>query len=167
VRGLRLPIWFVGTATLYLDYFRWLIVNTTKHPRGLEELSASAFPALRFAPDVFLGIKDMSKPYQEMIAKITEHLGALSDHGRRIFSGPWSQAPAEFGSLGVQLSDENGNTKQNSVARRERTVQIQGTKYVCWWHTKLEPDRDRIHFFPDDVKAGKLLVGIMCRHLTT
>lgn len=168
VNTVMVPLWFVGTTGQYLEYFRWLIVNTSAHPRDLEALSPSAFPTLRFAPDVFGGIKNMSKPYRDLISKITHHLGALSDHGRRIFSGPWSQAPAQFGALGVQLSDENGNTKQNSAAQRQRTVQIDGTAYVCWWHTKLEPDRDRIHFVPDEISQGrKLLIGIMCRHLTT
>ncbi|PKM11446.1 MAG: hypothetical protein CVV13_09085 [Gammaproteobacteria bacterium HGW-Gammaproteobacteria-3] len=58
---------------------------------------------------------------------MTKNLGALSDHGKRIFSGPWSNAPAEFGSLGVELSDENGNTKGNNEARKERTFTINGT----------------------------------------
>jgi len=99
---------------------------------------------------------------------LTKHLGVLSDHGKQIFKDPWINAPAMFGSYGVELSDENGKTKGNSKAEKERTININGTDIIFWWHSKLEPDRDRIHFYPDRIKdGGRLLVGIFCSHLQT
>ena len=109
----------------------------------------------------------MSKPYRDLIDPIVGHLSALCDHGQRIFSGPWQRVSAEFGALGVSISDENGNTKNNAAARNERTVVLRGACLVFWWHCKLQPDRDRIHIYPDNIKGGgKLIVGIFCRHLT-
>jgi hypothetical protein len=109
----------------------------------------------------------MSKPYRELVGSIVHHLGALCDHGKRICSEPWIRVPSEFGALGVSISDENGRTKSNAVAKKERTVEVCGRRLVCWWHCKLEPDRDRIHIYPDDLReGGKLIVGIFCRHLT-
>jgi len=134
----------------------------------MEAFALSAFPDIDFAPGAFNGIKDMSKPYRELVKPLVRHLSAFSDHGKRIFSGPWAQVPAEFGALRVDISDENGNTKGNSEARKDRTIIIDGTDIVFWWHSKLEPDRDRIHIYPDRIpKGGRLLVGIFCCHLKT
>lgn len=167
LNDIRLPIWFVVSAEDCRGFFRWLIAHTTKNPHDLCELAPSAFPALEFVDGVFDGIKDMSKPYRDLVASLVDHLGTLSDHGRRIFSRPWSSVPAEFGSLGISISDENGKTKHNPAARTERTVMVRGKKLICWWHCKLHPDRDRIHICPDSLNnGGKLVIGIFCRHLT-
>jgi hypothetical protein len=161
-------LWFIANQQNYCNFFRWLITDTTKNPSEMEAFALSAFPSIDFAPGAFNGIKSMSKPYREIVKPLTKHLGALSDHGKRIFSGSWTNAPAEFGSLGVELTDENGNTKGNSEARKERTININGTDTIFWWHSKLEPDRDRIHFYPDRIPTGgRLLVGIFCCHLQT
>lgn len=158
-------LWFVGDFQSYRDYFRWLIIDATKNPDEMANFAVSAFPAIEFIPNCFDGIKDMSKPYRELVEPLTKHLSALSDHGQRIFSESWKDAPSKFGSYGINISDENGNTKSNSEARRERTRIFNGKEVVFWWHSKLELDRDRIHFSPDD--KDRLLVGIFCRHLQT
>jgi hypothetical protein len=123
---------------------------------------------LDFVEDVFDGIKSMSKPYVNLVTEIVHQLGVFSDHGQRIFSGPWMRVPAEFGSLRVNISDENGNTKKNERARLERTKMFRDAPHVFWWHAKLEPDRDRIHICPGKVgSGGRIIVGIFCNHLTT
>lgn len=161
-------LWFISDNQNYYSFFRWLITDTTKNPSEMEEFALSAFPAIDFVPDVFNGIKNMSKSYMDIIRPLTKHLGTLSDHGKRIFSESWSNAPTEFGSLGIELSDENGRTKRNKKAQKARTININGKDIIFWWHTKLEPDRDRIHFSPDRIPTGgRLLVGIFCRHLQT
>ena len=168
VNDITEKLWFITDHKHYCDFFRWLITDTTKNPTGMEAFVRSAFPSIDFVPGVFNGIKDMSKSYRGIINPLTEHLGTLSDHGKRIFSAAWIDAPAEFGSLGIELSDENGMTKQNSKAKQERTINIKGEDIIFWWHTKLEVNRDRIHFYPDRIpRGGRLLVGIFCRHLQT
>ncbi|WP_321393772.1 hypothetical protein [uncultured Desulfuromusa sp.] len=167
VQGVTIPLWFVGDHRQYVEFFRWLITCTTHSPAQLEEFSSSAFPSLDFVPGVFTGMKKMSKPYGELIGKVVSHLGVLSDYGENCFAGLWADAPAKFGAHGVDVSDENGKTKANSVAKKERTITVDGNEVVFWWHSKLERDRDRIHFSPDKLSAGgQLLVGIICRHLT-
>lgn len=165
VKNQTANLWFVGDFQSYRDYFRWLITDTTKNPDELAKFAASAFPSLDFIPNSFDGIKEMSKPYRELIEPLTKHLSILSDHGQRVFSESWKDAPSKFGSHGINISDENGNTKSNSEARRERTRIFNGKEVVFWWHSKLGPDRDRIHFSPDG--RDRLLVGIFCRHLQT
>jgi hypothetical protein len=167
VGGSVVDVWMIASIEDAPAYFRWLIVETTNSPHEMGRLASDAFPALDFTTDAFDGVKDMSKPYRGLVDDLVKHLGALSDHGQRIFSGPWQRAPADFGALGVELSDENGTTKGNAKARRERTREHLGATRVFWWHTKLEPDRDRIHFDPEPVTRGRaLVIGILCRHLT-
>ncbi len=103
--------WFVADSQTYCNFFRWLITDTTKNPSEMEAFAHSAFPAVDFVPGVFNGIKNMSKPYRELVKPLVSYLSVLSDQGKRIFSGDWMIAPAEFGSRGVNISDENGNTK--------------------------------------------------------
>jgi hypothetical protein len=166
VKGGTESLWFISARQEYCNFFRWLITDTTTNPNEMEALALSAFPSIDFVPGAFNGIKDMSKPYRALVKALTKHLAALSDYGKEIFKQPWQHAPAKFGSLGVELSDENGNTKGNSKAEKERTIPIEGKNITFWWHTKLEPDRDRIHFYPDRIPSGgRLIVGIFCRHL--
>jgi hypothetical protein len=160
--------WFVSTSQEFQNFFRWLIIHSTKAPDEFAALSGPAFQNLEFVEDAFDGIKSMSKPYLNLVAEIVDHLGVFSDHGQRIFAAPWIRVPAEFGSLHVNVSDENGNTKKNDRARLERTKMFKGVPHVFWWHAKLEPDRDRIHICPDKVASGdRIIVGIFCNHLTT
>lgn len=161
-------LWFIADHQNYYNFFRWLITDTTKNPSEMEAFALSAFPSIDFVPGVFNGIKDMSKPYRELVNPLTKHLGELSDHGKQFFKESWINAPAKFGSLGVELSDENGKTKKNSKAKKERTINIEGKDIIFWWHSKLEPNRDRIHFYPNRIpNGGRLLVGIFCCHLQT
>ncbi len=159
-------LWFVTDSQTYRSFFRWLIVETTRNPAEMQLLANPAFPELDFVQGAFNGIRDMSKPYHELVDSIVRHLGAFSDHGRRIFSGQWQHVEAEFGPLGVDISDENGNTKRDSNARKKHIRRVDGTDIIFWWHSKLERDRDRIHIYPDRIlTGGRLLVGIFCYHL--
>lgn len=166
VDGVATDLWFVEDKQNYCNFFRWIIRETTNNPAGMEEHALSAFPSVEFVTGAFNGIKSMSKPYRELVGSIVHHLGVFSDHGQRIFSLSWQRAPTEFGALGVDISDENGNTKQDSEARRQRTLKINNKDIIFWWHSKIERNLNRIHIYPDDIPSGgKLLVGIFCSHL--
>jgi len=160
-------VWFVDDSVRKTNYIRDLIAQ---HARNVEEfgsLAAEAFADLKFMEGCFGGIRDMSRAVQQIAPDLVRHLSVLSDEGAAIFAGPWQNAPAQFAAFGVNISDENGNTKQNAKARRERTLTVDGQELLFWWHTKIAPDRDRIHIHPDGVAAGRpILVGIFCRHLT-
>lgn len=168
VGGKGAELWFIGSGRDDERLYRWLIINSTSCPAELEELSPMAFKGLDFIDGAFNGIKGMSKPYRSLLPDLIKHLSALSDEGRNFFNGPWDEVDAKFGSLGVNLSDENGSTKRNGVARHERTRDWKGCSRIFWWHTKLERHQDRIHFCPDGVSRGEnILIGIFCHHLTT
>ncbi|WP_155642330.1 hypothetical protein [Pseudomonas alabamensis] len=163
-----IDMWFIGDARDDELMFRWIVEELTDCPAGLETFSARAFRNLDFVSGSFNGIKGMSKSYVCLIPTLVKHLAALSDEGRIVFVGPWEEAEAKFGAFGVNLSDENGATKNNRVARRERLKEWDGSERIFWWHTKLERHQDRIHFCPRGIAKGeKILIGIFCLHLTT
>ena len=162
------PVWFVSASRDSENFFRWLIIETTVNPDELAALAPFAFQGLDFVEGSFNGIKAMSKPYRTLVPTVVKHLAALSDDGARIFSDDWARVSAEFGSLGIDISDENGETKGNRVARIERTRTVNGEPRIFWWHTKLERHQDRIHLCPLKVRdGGRILVGIFCHHLST
>lgn len=157
---------FVSDAGSYREAFRASIVSNSNNSSLLECYSKSAFPNLRFVDGVFSGIKDMSKPYLNMCAPIVHHLSALSDFGREIFSGDRAQVSGRFGALGVNITDENGNTKHDAKAMAQRRKDFKGDLLEFTWHSKLAPDRDRIHICPDKIQEdGYIIVGIFCYHL--
>lgn len=160
-------VWFVDDMSGVQAYFRGLLSIHATAPSDFADLAPDAFPALDFVSNSFGGIKNMSRGLPQIAPDLVRHLAALSDHGEEVFRGAWINAPAAFGANGVNLSDENGKTKQNKVAKRERTKMISGKEISFWWHSKIEADRDRIHFNPDAVPGGgRILIGIFCRHLT-
>jgi hypothetical protein len=158
----------VADHASYQGFFRWLICETSKNPAELAQWTQSAFLQLDFHADALHGIKSMSKPFHELLPDLVCHLSALSDHGKAIFSQPWAEAPARFGQYGVDMSQENGHTKSNDKARKQRTRTHKGKEVVFWWHSKLERHQNRIHFYPDEAAStGRILVGIFCKHLDT
>jgi hypothetical protein len=168
VSGQAREVCFVASAHDVEKYFRWLIAKYAATPDEIAELALSAFTQLQFIDRCFDGIRKMSKPFRQLAPTIVKHLAAFSDEGRRIFSGPWVRVPTEFGSLGIDISDENGNTKKNSQARKERQIVMDGEELFFWWHSKIEPHQDRIHICPDKVReGGQIVVGIFCLHLTS
>jgi hypothetical protein len=167
VAGHAEDLWFAETSPDVEGFFRWLLAERSRHLDEMEALAPSAFPNLDFVAGCFEGIRHMSKGYRDLAPAITHHLSTFSDQGQRIFSGAWQRASAEFGPFGVDISDENGATKQNRVARADHERIFDGTPMLFWWHSKLEPHQDRIHICPDRVpQGGRIVVGIFCRHLT-
>jgi hypothetical protein len=160
-------VWFVASPRHIEEYFRWLIAKYAAGPDDFARLAAFAFTQVMFTDRCFEGIRKMSKACRDLAPAIVKHFAAISDEGQRIFRGQWIKVPAEFGSLGVDISDENGNTKSNTEARKERLIRLNNEELYFWWHTKLEPHQDRIHICPDKgATGGKIFVGILCLHLT-
>lgn len=166
-QGKSLPIWLVNSTELVEHFFRWLIVATTSKPSHIEELSSEAFRKLAFVAGSFDGIKRMTGSYASLIEKIVHDLAFLSDNGKQIFSQSWQDVSKKFGAGNVDISDENGSTKQNGTAKRERAIKYEGVDLFFWWHIKIEPHQNRIHICPDKASSGgPIVVGIFCHHLT-
>ncbi|MEQ8322455.1 MAG: hypothetical protein RH946_19490 [Rhodospirillales bacterium] len=168
VRELDVPVWFVTGVKDTELYFRYLISNTSRNRHQMGELATFAFRNLDFAADCFDGISNMEGAYSALVQPIVAHLSAFSDVGSEIFRGPNELVAPTFGSLGVEISNENGATRANNAATKARTVAVNGVDRVFWWHSKLEPHRNRIYISPDDARVGgNIVVGIFARHLPT
>ena len=76
--------------------------------------------------------------------------------------------PNEISSrLGIEVSIE-GNTRSSERLMRHRDVEFRGRVYRCEWHSKLEPNRNRIHFrVIDGIAETRILIGIFHEHLPT
>ena len=49
---------------------------------------------------------------------------------------------------------------------KQRDAVFEGKTYRCEWHSKIEPHRNRIHFFPPPV-GSEIVVGLFVDHLDT
>jgi hypothetical protein len=166
VAGVDRPIWFAASIKDIEHFFRDLLGRFAESPRDFARLASHAFRDLLFVNGCFDGMRKMSRSCRDLAPDVVTHLSAFSDVGQRIFSGRWQDAAAEFGSLGVNISDENGGTKRDKKAAAERVRTFEGKEMHFWWHSKIEHHRDRIHICPDRVPAGgKVIVGIFCLHL--
>lgn len=76
---------------------------------------------------------------------------------------------------GVRLAvAENGSTKRDKECERDRTRSYRGQSMVFWWHTKLQPHIDRIHFryvAPELAQSrderdgvGQIIIGFFTQH---
>ncbi len=164
VDGRTQTVHFVTDEPEHRAFFRDAIEVENADDKAYPALAASAFPELRWADGLWGGLHDFSKPFRELRAEVTRHLGVLDDHGLPICREHRPQDwQAHFGSHGVTATGENGRTMRNNRARRDRTRTWDEAEHVFWWHAKIEPDRDRIHFLYD-AGAGCIVVGIFTEH---
>lgn len=75
----------------------------------------------------------------------------------------------ELNNMGVDVSDESGATKDNSICENERTFSLpNGEKAVFWLHMKFEGKfTTRLHFLPKPGDLNHCYVGYISRHLDT
>jgi hypothetical protein len=94
----------------------------------------------------------------------------LSDHAAELFSTLQATRRDEIGprlsALGANASDENGQTKRNHKCERDRTRTYRGRDLTFWWHSKLQPHVDRIHFLYQarEGNHGFIVIGIFTEH---
>ena len=141
----------------------------------VKRLAGSAFPALAWADNVWRGLRRFSRPYIAVRDELVRYLGGLSDHGAACFAefaaDPNTLADVLSARIGASTSDENGDTKRHPPSRRDRTRRHRGINKVFWWHVKLQPHVDRIHFRWEPPSApraepreGLIVVGLFKHH---
>ncbi|NVB37142.1 hypothetical protein G6O69_04820 [Pseudenhygromyxa sp. WMMC2535] len=174
VGGRVQPLHFVVDEASQRALFREAIEIEDMDEGRFAENAASAFPDLSWVEGVWDGLKKFRRPYGEHRRGLTRHLAALDDHGAALFDTLMSTHPEEIGArlgaLGVTASDENGRTKQDKQARKERTRRYEGEDHLFWWHTKLRPETDRIHFLwrpSPDGGASEIVIGLFTDHCHT
>ena len=170
-----LEIYFVTRESQHVNFFRSVISLEKANEAMFQCLATSAFPALAWADKVWRGLGAFSRPYIEVRDELVRCLGGLSDHGALCFfqhqADPRELARVLSARIGVPISDENGATKRYPPSRRDRTRFHRGRKKVFWWHIKLRPNVDRIHFLYESPEAsvdgsekGQIIVGLFKDH---
>ena len=166
-------IFFVAGESEHVSFFRAIIALEKADEAKFERLARSAFPALDWADDVWRGLRRLSRPYIAVRDELVRCLGGLSDCGAACFhelrtGDPHDLARVLSAKVGAEVSDENGATKQYSKSKRDRTRRHRGVEKVFWWHVKLQPHVDRIHFLYEPSVVGPseshIVVGLFKDH---
>ncbi|MDA9530036.1 hypothetical protein [Bradyrhizobium sp. CCBAU 25338] len=132
-----------------------------------------AFPELYLHPKLEPQLSRFSRAFgPDLRSVLTSALSSLNDHLPSLLAEGRSshELARAFQALsGFEISPESPNTHRNRAAMAERDVLFDKIKVRCEWHLKLEPHRDRIHFFFGQHKVSQrpILVGIFCEHLST
>jgi len=176
VNGITHEIAFVADDEQHLKFFRDVIELENANEAMFERLAGSAFPALEWADEIWRELRDFSRPYINIRKELVRALSGLNDHGARCFLELGAGDPRHLQQtlsirVGVAASDENGATKKHRLAERDRTRCHRGKNKVFWWHLKLQPHKDRIHFLYEPPppgaggsEAGCMVVGLFKDH---
>ncbi|MCZ4618454.1 hypothetical protein [Rhodococcus qingshengii] len=158
---------FIASPAGGVEYWRDVILFESKNAQDLNAWSKFAFPDLIFPNGIWSQIGNFDGRFRDNLPKIVKHLSGLNDHARNIWidhSEP-AEIMAYMGSLaGIDCSKDSPNTHKNSSAMASRRVYFEDGELLCEWHTKLEKDKNRIHFA---VENEKVYVGIFAKHLIT
>ena len=168
VAGATREIVFVAGESQQVYFFRSVIALENADEAKFENLARSAFPALEWADNIWRGLRHFSRPYIEVRNELVRCLGGLSDHGAGCFHEHRADDPGQLArvlsaQVGAQTSDENGPTKRHRQSRLDRTRRHRGVNKVFWWHVKLRPNVDRVHFRYEP-QHGCIVVGLFKDH---
>ena len=122
VAGDKNYVFFVVKESHHIEFFRALISLENANPEMFEDLSASAFPALEWADDVWSGLSHFSRPYIAVRNELVCGLSGLCDHGAESFfahreSNPDQLSRVLSAAVGFTTSDENGRTKSSYASQ--------------------------------------------------
>lgn len=167
------PLCFLQRESQLPTMFRRMIIIEDCNPEDFIELCPLAFPHLYCPPVLTQQFAKFETPYSAARQLVVNHLSGLNDFFRTAMErhhGQPDQVAAELkSSAAIVISPESPNTHKNKIAMREREVFVDDKVLVCEWHTKLHPERDRIHFHPGHPKVagGRIVIGLFAHHLTT
>ena len=178
VNGTKVEIFFVTDESQHVHFFRSVIALENADEVMFKNLASSAFPTLEWADDIWSGLRRFSRPYIDVRDELVRCLGGLSDHGAACFCqyravGSDHLQRVLSALVGFETSDENGRTKSHRPSEQDRTRRHLGTNKVFWWHVKLRPNVDRVHFLYEPPLAssplpghGRIIVGLFKDHCT-
>lgn len=165
--GKSVCLHFVDDEASHVRFFRDVINREKIDTAEFADIAPSAFPELAFVPNVFRGLRDLSRPFHDCRQEVVRHFSVLSDHGAAAFAEPGARLiGAAFQTHGVDCSPETPETMADARLRRLRVRRFRDEDLVFEWHTKIRGDRDRIHIHRGKPGSGnRVIVGIICRHL--
>ena len=164
----------IGSSLDFCLTLRRLFLTFELSYELLPNYSEVIFPNIYF--HVYPDNRMLGISLEDFEAQIFLHLSWLNDFSIAVFakSSNDREIIGKAGAAGVDLSPESVKTRGNKAAMREREVIIGGGVIVCEWHTKFKYDVGRMHFnasggkgIGQNVTKGRVIVGIVTRHLTT
>jgi hypothetical protein len=162
-------IFFFSTTSTLPEFWRHLFALENIAERDFFALAAHAFPGLILHPDLSFG--RFTGAYRDLRPRVVTILAALCDQFTEEYhrcQGIPRNIQAAMGRYGVELSPESPNTRGSERLMRQRRKDYAGHHFICEWHAKIEPHRNRIHFAtPAPEIDGKILIGIFVDHLDT
>lgn len=162
-------VFFFTCAATFSEFWRGLYELEDIPEAGFFELAERAFPELIFNPD--LSFRRFEGAYRGLRDKVILHLGVLNDHflaAHRDAAGLPSAVEPLLTAKGCSgVSPESPKTHKSEAKMRQRDVQYQGRTVRCEWHSKIEPQRNRIHFKFGEAFGNKVFIGIFVDHLDT
>ncbi|MGH3281044.1 MAG: hypothetical protein ACRDNW_18185 [Trebonia sp.] len=162
-------VFFFAYAAELKTFWRSLYLLEAVGEAAFFSLAARSFPDLVFHPDLNLGRFEGS--YRDLLPEVVRHLSVLNDHFLDVHqakNGLPHDIEAALGALGCAgISPESPNTHRDEKKMRSRDVHYEGETLRCEWHSKLEPHRNRIHFYFGGQLGDKVLIGIFVDHLPT
>ena len=164
-QSLPVNVYFAVSAKDHPGFFRLLYEWEDAPESEFLERAKLAFPRLVFAANI--GFRNFRGAYRTLRPKVVCHLGRINDSFPEVLTAESGMPDAISSRLGIDVSIE-GNTRGSPRLMRQRDVEFCGQEYRCEWHSKIEPQRNRIHFCViDDRGQTKILIGIFTEHLST
>lgn len=160
-------LWIASTPHEPLSaYIRQFCDKNLSALRDLEKYAQDAFPKLRFSDTAWNSIATLEGKPRDLLVEVVRHLAVLNDKAPGIWEREVNQVSRiyEMHLFGVECSPESPKTRANNKAIKERQFIFSGSPVQCEWHTKIEWNRNRIHF---SVCEDEVLIGCFSPHLAT
>ena len=145
-------------------FYRSLYALENVAKENFFDLASKAFPDLCFTSSLTFAKFEGGYALRDIVV---EHLSALNDIFSEFYISENGNSAQISMRIGIDVSIE-GETRSSERLMAMRDVVFEGRTYRCEWHSKIEPHRNRIHFYPGDTSTyGQILVGIFIDHLPT
>ncbi len=145
-------------------FYRTLYALENVSSEDFFNLASKAFPDLLFIDDLNFAKFNGGYSLRDAVVK---HLSTLNDKFLEFYVSEHGNSAQISIRIGIDVSIE-GETRSSERLMAMRDVTYEGHTYRCEWHSKIEPNRNRIHFYPGDTSTqDKILIGIFIDHLPT
>ncbi len=154
---------FVATPADHPGFYRTLYSVENIPENAFFEIAVKAFPDLAFAPT--LDFRHFTGGYVLRRPEVVHHLSLINDSFLELYQAELGSSMRISSRLGIDVSIE-GSNRNIEALMRYRDASFEGRVYRCEWHSKLEPNRNRIYFHTgDEGTDGRVLIGIFHHHL--
>ena len=167
--GRRGEAFFLADLDGLKDFWRWRMRWESVAEVDFFAACDIAFPALKMHDD--LSFRRFDGTYSDLLGRVIDALSVLNDHfltAYRQGRGISREVQSTLGRHHFDVSMESVKTRSSEKLMKLRDIVFGDTEYRCEWHVKIEPHRNRIHFWiGNDETDSPILVGLFVNHLPT